>query len=114
MKMFNLVFIMLLISCSSTKDDLPDGIISKDKMIAIMIEIHETEAKMQAGTYIMNDSVKKIEYGYYHGIFIKHKVTPEEFKKSFSWYSDHLEHFNKMYDEVITGLSRKQAEEQAR
>ena len=101
---------LLLMGCSSKQVETPAGIIPREKMIAVLIDIHEAEARIQAFNLHSNDSTRKIEYGYYNFIFKKHHINSTEFKASFDYYTKNLELFNKMYDEVITGLSKKQAE----
>lgn len=117
-KQFNLLFRILIvififqffIGCSSKKDETPPGIIPRDKMISILIDVQQAEAKIQTYNLNANDSTRNIEYGYYHSIFKKHHIKSSEFETSFKYYSKNLELLNKMYDEVITGLSKHQAE----
>lgn len=105
---------LLVISCSSKEDEIPPGIIPRDKMISILIDVQQAEAKIQTYNLQANDSTRKIEYGYYSHIFKKHHIKSSEFESSFKFYSKNLELLNKMYDEVITGLSKRQAESAAK
>lgn len=109
-----LLAVILFTSCSSKKAEIPEGIIPKEKMIAIMIDVQEAESKIQANDLSKNDSTRAIAYGYYNFIFKKHQTNSSAFKNSINYYVSHLDLFNKMYDEVITGLSKKQAESVAK
>lgn len=103
---------LLMIFCScSDPVEIPADVLPKDKMILVLTDVQEIEAQIQAQGLERNDSTKQVAYGYYKTIFNKHKITPETFKKSFDFYQSHLEMMDKMYDEVIINLSKKEAEE---
>lgn len=105
---------LLMVSCSSKKDEIPPGILPREKMISILIDMQQAEAKIQTYNLQANDSTRNIEYGYYSNIFKKHHIKSSDFESSFKYYSKNLELLNKMYDEVITGLSKRQAESAAK
>ena len=107
---FILLFSISVYSCSTKNDTIPDDIIPRQEMIAVLIDVQEIEAKIQTQNLGMNDSTKNIALNYYHDLFKRHHVKSSDFKKSFSYYVNHLDLLNKMYEEVITGISKKQAE----
>ncbi len=43
-------------------------------------------------------------------IYAKNKLSKKQFEESFAYYTAHPEMFKKIYEDVLTGLSRKQAE----
>ena len=109
-KFISILFLssLILISCSKNEEKIPADIISKDKMVQVMVDIHLAEARSQMGTPF-ND-VKAQKQSYYKFIFKKHKISYEQLRKSLNYYSAHPEIFSEVYDEVITELSKKQAE----
>ena len=100
---------LLLISCSKKEEKIPENILPKEKMIPIMVDVHLAEAKIQSNNLSMTDSTKKIAAGYYKNVFEKNKITEQQFRESFLYYSRHLDLLNKIYEEVISELSKKQA-----
>lgn len=104
------LFALLFCSCITKNDNVPNDIIPRQEMIAVLIDVQETEAKIQTQNLGMNDSTKNIAYNYYNDLFKRHHIKSSDFKKSFDYYVNHLDILNKMYEEVITGISKKQAE----
>lgn len=48
---------------------------------------------------------------YYTYIFKKHKITEKQFRESFNFYVGQVELMDKMYEEVIIEISKRQAED---
>ena len=106
---FFLGIFFLFISCSGNQDKTPLNILNKDEMVAVLIDIQLADATVNLSKYgqshFPGDKVKLFDE-----IYSKHKITKKKFEESFVYYTDHPEKFQKIYAEVITGLSRKQAE----
>lgn len=96
------------ISCSKKEEKIPENILSKEKMIKIMVDVQLAEASIQNRNLNMTDSAKMIAAGYYKNLFEKNRVTEQQFRESFLYYSRHLDMLNKIYEEVINELSKKQ------
>lgn len=104
----SLVFFMMLISsCSFFNKN--DDIIKKQKFIEVLTDIHMADATLTVKGYHINKDTVEIEkyYGYLLG---KHNVTPIELKKTFEYYSKHTEQYDKIYDEVLNNLAKKESE----
>jgi hypothetical protein len=99
---------LFFVSCSKKEEKIPAQIIPKDKMVHVMVDIHLAEAHSQFN--IPFDDPKKAKQGYYKFIFNKYKITSSQLMASWSFYAAHPEIFEKIYEEVITELSKKQAE----
>ena len=100
---------LLLSSCSKKEEKIPENILSKEKMIAVMVDVQMAEASIQNRSLSITDSTKLIAAGYYKNLFEKNKITEQQFRESFLYYSHHLDLLNKIYEEVINELSKKQA-----
>lgn len=98
-----------LISCSKKEEKIPENILSKEKMIKVMVDVQLAEAAIQNRNLNMTDSTKIIAAGYYKNLFEKNKMSEQQFRESFLYYSHHLDVLNKIYEEVINELSKKQA-----
>ncbi|HKR04100.1 MAG TPA: DUF4296 domain-containing protein [Bacteroidia bacterium] len=94
-------------SCSKKEEKIPADIIPKDRMVQVLVDIHLAEARSQFNAPF--DNSKNVKQAYYKFIFNKYKITYAQLMKSWSFYSEHPAIFTKIYDEVITELSRKQA-----
>ncbi len=100
---------LLFISCSKKEEKIPDNILSKNKMIQVLVDVHIAEATIQNKYLALNDSTKNIAAGYYINAFDKNKITEQQFRESFLYYSHHLDLLNKIYEEVINELSKRKS-----
>ncbi len=100
--------ILLTASCSQQKEEIPSNVMPQKKMIAVLAAVHYTEATIQLRNLNYSDSTRKIAYGYYKEVFQRNKITPQQFKESFTWYKNHPEVMKELYKAVITNLSEEQ------
>ena len=106
-----LVFILsvLLWSCGSQENKsttIPDNILSKEKMAQVITDIHLAEA--QANLTVKPDTSLK-EKPSFQKIFEKDSVTKQQYEESLSFYIDHPELLEKVYQEALNELSKMQA-----
>lgn len=101
-----LAFTVLLFSCGS-KNEIPGGILKKEKMEAVLWDVFQADAF--TFQFVTKDSSKtpeteiaKMELE----IFANHKTTREEFYKSFSYYKNHPDILQPMLDSMITKYTR--------
>ena len=85
------------------------GIIPKDTMVQVMVDIHLAEAQSQFNMPF--DHSKNIKQSYYKFIFKKYNLTYQQMIESWEFYVAHPDIFSKVYEDVITELSKKQAED---
>ena len=101
---FFILFFFFLVSCDSATR--PFSIIEKDKMIDIMEEVLvlETFYKSTPGNTASNkhalDSTVNL-------VFKQAGVTKTKFEKSYLYYSKNLPEFQKMQEEIMEKLEKK-------
>src|ERR1700734_382068 len=99
------------IGCSD-KGHVPGGILSKDKMEQVMWDM--AQADQYAALYLAKDSAhidRKAEtMRLYAEVFRLHKVTADEFRKSYRYYLDHPELNQLLFDSVIARGVRARTE----
>lgn len=103
---FSLFF---FISCSKGEKKIPQGILKEEKMVELLVDIHLAQAAVNLSNFgqsnLPNDFEKLKK-----DIYSKHQISKEKFLESFTYYTNHPEKFDKIYGDVITELSRQQAE----
>ncbi len=105
-KSFLLVLVVLVMGCSKTVKT-PEGILEKDKMISILLDIHEKEGQIQQ-LRVSRDSSTRI-YRYFElEIFKKHQVVDSVYFNSLSFYYDHPELMEEIYTAIVDSLSVKE------
>ncbi|MCQ2334936.1 MAG: DUF4296 domain-containing protein [Paludibacteraceae bacterium] len=90
----------------------PSSVLSNDKMVDVITDLHKAEAIIQAAG--MNYSHEEECRAYYAQVLEEHSVTQAEFDSSMMWYAAHPSFFQRVYPRVIARLEQEQTEEIAR
>lgn len=110
------LFISLLFiafSCSDGEGLLssrPSGVLSQDDMVEVLIDIHLAESALRVGNvqHISNaDSL--YQKSQFLEVFRKHDISPDEFRKSIEYYTEHVTLLDAVYAEVIDRLTEMEA-----
>lgn len=88
--------------CSSGSK--PEGLVSEDKMVEILIDIHLTEGFVQA-LPIPYDSSKKLYPILEQQIFEKHDVPDSVYIKSLQYHLKDAKFMERIYERAIDSLS---------
>ncbi len=89
----------------------PDGVLSKQEMISLMVDIHLEEASLRAGNQqFVKDEMRNYSRTQYLKVFAKHHVKPEDFRKSLDYYLLKVNDLDDIYTGVINRLTEMQSE----
>jgi hypothetical protein len=109
-----LLICTMVAACNGKKDFVvsgevvsADSLISPDKMILILSDVHIIEASMLIGRNEGKEPDGKSEL-YYQGIFRKYQISQRQYDLSLAYYRKNPENFAKMYDKVIEILENRQ------
>lgn len=97
----------LIISCNQKKEKIPDTIIPEEKLVTILVDLHQADAFLNFGA---NNTLVYEPKNYYNKVLETHKVTREEFNKTIRYYSTKPAKFDTIYDHVLAKLSEMKAE----
>lgn len=107
-----LLFIGVLLpgtGCSK-EERIPAHIVPKEKMVSILTDVHELEAKVNL-LRLENDSSTRLFKEQQALIFEKHNVNDSVYNLSFTYYMRRVDLMNKIYEAVVDSLSlRKNVE----
>jgi hypothetical protein len=103
-----------LVACGEKNDTVSspdaissDSVISPEKMILILADVHVVEAALlvdrNAGGLLKDKSGS-----YYKGIFEKYHISPARYEQNLTFYSRDPENYARMYAKVITVLENRQ------
>ncbi len=97
--------LFLALSCGGGK--LPKGILTKDKMVPLLVYQHLAEQmfSLHLALGLKNDSILD---DFYLSILKKHGVDRKVFEESVFYYSKHPEKYKPIYDEVLDRLNAMQ------
>ena len=85
----------------------PKGILHSWEMRDLLIELHPTDALLQAKGLTNNQEVKAI---YYSQVLDKHGLTQSQFDSCLVWYTAHPQLFDKIYPKVVAKLQAEKDE----
>lgn len=93
----------------SEKEERPAGILSPDSMVAVMCRVHLTEAAILQRQLGQDSLAREIAWSSYRQVFKTSGLDYDSFSKSFEYYRDRPEEFQKIYDRILIELGDKQA-----
>ncbi|MBN1340893.1 MAG: DUF4296 domain-containing protein [Bacteroidales bacterium] len=87
----------------------PSGLIQKDSMISLLVDIHLAEAilyhKEKNG-----EKTKEYRHTLYKSVFEKHGTDAAAFEASFNYYQSDVDVIDDIYQQVLNALARLQGE----
>ena len=100
---------VLLLCVACTGGDVPNGVLPKDKMEAVIWDM--IQADQYYNEFVTKDSSKKNKpeerLKLYERVFQMHQTTREEFDKSYAYYSTHPKLMQDVFDSLSTKGTRK-------
>lgn len=105
-----LLFISIVLLAACGRDTLPEGVLSKEQMIPVMVDVQIAEGSIAIGN-LHGDSARQKIADYYNHIYERHQVSKEDFQKSLEYYTRHPKQMDQLYKEVLSELTRLEAEQ---
>lgn len=100
------LLILFLSACQNSKDELPEGVIAKSKMIKILTEVHILEASINYENISIGIR-NQYNSTHYQELFKRFEVDKVSFDTSLVYYKQNLEQFKEIYDSVFYNLDQK-------
>lgn len=104
------ILILLVSACGKSVEKKPRRLISRDRMISILVDIHLAESVYQTSHYTNNSLKKYTESDFYYSILHKYKTADSVFEQSLIYYSGKPKEFEKIYSRVLNQLNEMQQE----
>lgn len=105
-KLTYLVAILIIVSCTQ-KNEIPKGILPPEKMANILSQIYEAEHKA-TNIGLKYDSQKVVLRHYELMILEQNNTNDSIYKESFTYYLEHPEKLETVYDIVIDSMSLRE------
>lgn len=106
-----IILVLFITSCEEETSDKPPHLISRDKMVGILVDIHLSDAAFQVRRYSSEQMKKYNESDIYYSVLRKHHVADSVFEKSLIYYSGKPKEYEKIYTRVINRLTEMEQEE---
>ena len=104
---FLIILLILCTACLKKDTEIPDGVLSKDQMVSVLIDVHLLEAKLKK-LYLEKDSARKVYDHYEKLIFLKQGIDAETYEKSMEFYVEEIEEMKEIYNQVVDSLLARQ------
>lgn len=104
-KYLSIFFLFVLIATGCSKR--PKGILSEDKMVAVMADIQIAEAYERNGNaneYLNGQNRELLGIG----VLKQHGVTMEEMDSTLAWYGRNMDEYSKLYKKIDIELNKRQ------
>lgn len=109
MKRFIPLLFLALSACKPDMPSIPSEVLPVDKMKVILADMHIADAVAETKA-LGGASEGALTQEYYGRIYQLHKVTPSQFTASMKFYESHPVWLNKLYEEILTELSKRSAD----
>ncbi|SNT36194.1 protein of unknown function [Ekhidna lutea] len=99
---------VLVIVCSCTGSNVPEDLINREKMVKVMTEIHLLESKI-SNLYLADGDSIQVVYDHYEKLLFQDLgITQDQYERSFNYYVDNPNEFEKIYTTVVDSLMEKE------
>ncbi|MEP0986895.1 DUF4296 domain-containing protein [Ekhidna sp.] len=106
--MRNIFLTALVIVFACSDSEVPQDLISQNKMVKVMIEIHLLEAKINNTPIDPSDSTQAV-YDHYEELLFKDLgINQDQYERSFNYYVDNPNQFEKIYTAVVDTLMERE------
>jgi hypothetical protein len=102
-----IIFVLLLSACIKEEKH-PKQVLTKEQMVAVLVDIHIAEARANRVALRSYDSIQAYYKKLERDVFVKHKVDSASYRKSFTYYMDHMKHMDEIYAAVVDSLNVKE------
>ncbi len=107
-----LVFLMVIFFTSCGNEvKVPEEFPDKYELACVLTDLYLLEATFNSSTVTAEMRISKNYSKYYRDVLVKHNLTKDKFDTIISWYTAHPKLYLEVYDDVISMLSEKEAEE---
>jgi hypothetical protein len=105
------ILLLFATSCEEETSVRPPHLVSRDKLVGILVDIHLSNAVFQIRRYSSEQLKKYSESDFYYSVLRKHNVADSVFETSLIYYSSKPKEFEKIYTRVINKLTEIEQEE---
>ena len=99
--------VLVILSSCGNKESRPAGILSRDQMVSVMMQIYITEEKVNR-LVLPRDSARQVFVTMRERIFDQSGVSDSVFQKSFDYYLARPKQMEVIYTAVVDSLQLKE------
>ncbi len=104
----NIFLTALVILCACSTNEAPEDLIGTEKMVKVLTEVHLLETKINNLSIDPYDSTKAVYNHYEKLLFEDLGITQDQYERSFNYYVDNPNEFEKIYNAVVDTLMQRE------
>lgn len=101
------LFFLALIFLTACNNGTPKGIIERDRMVKLMIDVHIIDGTIYNLNEATSDTLYKYGSDKFNKLFKSYQTDSTQFKKSLEYYTQRPEIMSKMYVDIMATLQAK-------
>jgi hypothetical protein len=102
--------IVCFLVCCTDKDKIPAGVLNQDKMEKVLWDMIQAERYRETFVRDSSKDLKAETFKLYAQVFAIHKISKDEFIKSYKFYMSRPDIARGMFDSLATKASRRREE----
>lgn len=102
--------IVCFLVCCTDKDKIPAGVLNQDKMEKVLWDMIQAERYRETFVRDSSKDLKAETFTLYAQVFAIHKISKDEFIKSYKFYMSRPDIARGMFDSLATKASRRREE----
>jgi hypothetical protein len=100
-----LTLFFFVTACNESVEKKPHKLVSRNRMIDMLVDIHLAAAVYQTSHYTNNAIKQYSESDFYYSVLHKYKTADSTFEQSLIYYSSKPKEFEKIYTRVLNRLN---------
>ncbi len=109
--LFVFAVVFLAVACDEPVVKKPRKLLSRDKMVEMLAEIHVAESVHQYRRYSSEQVLQLTEADFYYSILNKYQVADSVFEQSLIYYASFPKDFERIYSRVLDKLNEMEQEQ---
>lgn len=95
--------LLLFVGFACNRQEIPEGILSEDKIVEVLIDIHLAEGLVSS--FPIHYDSSRVLYPYFENeVFLKHDIADSVFRKSLEYYMLDIKTMDRIYAQTIDSL----------
>jgi hypothetical protein len=112
-KLFCILFCLSLVGCKQQDQQKPAHLLSRDKMVQILADVHTAEATVEHQVVYPDTALMTFNY-LERQILKKHDVKEQDFRDTYNYYLENLKEMDLLYEIIIDTLSVRESKARAK
>ena len=101
--------LVFTVSCDEKEPQAPDYLITEEKMVEIMVDMHLVETAHNL-KLLPPDTTGMVYNETFERVYVTHEITKADFDSSLFYYSTQTEQMNVIYDKILEQLYELESE----